>query len=284
MRYYYVKAIPRIMHDYDIAVPRDRFLETMELLRDDSVKDKGVTTWSDTVIGHCSGNDIEMDVHQWIFKEKGDIDSGIWERAVPVQIQGVDLLVPSLEDMFVHQLNTQARNYFTLELPENRMKWLFDFGTIVRWEAGLDEERLIKAANQFSAQYPVRLMLRLYSICLQEEIFTRLAERIQPVTEEYRSWLMAGLAVQREEERFLSYGYEADGPLNFIKVLRLLRRSYKEYRFLCSLPLGREKWKSFPNYWLEQRSIKNWSDFKNKYFHRIDLFGVNDQKRRGNRR
>ena len=118
MRFHYAPNIPRIMNDYDIAVPRDRFAEAMELLHDGKVTDKGTTLWSDTVVGRCSGNAIELDVHQWIFKEQGDTDPGIWNRAIPVRIQDVEVLVPSPEDMLIHQLNTQAYNLFVRELPE----------------------------------------------------------------------------------------------------------------------------------------------------------------------
>ncbi|MBQ1355688.1 MAG: nucleotidyltransferase family protein, partial [Solobacterium sp.] len=69
MRCCYSRNIPRIMYDYDIAVPRGRFGEAMNLLRTDDTVYKNTTDWSDTIVGKCSGDNVELDVHQWIFKE-----------------------------------------------------------------------------------------------------------------------------------------------------------------------------------------------------------------------
>ena len=37
LRYYHLPGVPRVMNDFDIAVPEDRFQEAMALLRDGSV-------------------------------------------------------------------------------------------------------------------------------------------------------------------------------------------------------------------------------------------------------
>ncbi len=69
LRCYYNKNVPRMMYDYDIAVPRDRFREAMTLLRSGDTVNKGSEEWSATNVGKCIGINVELDVNKWIFKE-----------------------------------------------------------------------------------------------------------------------------------------------------------------------------------------------------------------------
>ena len=270
MRFHYAPNIPRIMNDYDIAVPRDRFAEVMELLHDGKVTDKGTSLWSDTVIGRCSGNDIELDVHQWIFKEQGDEGSGIWKRAIPVRVQDVEVLVPSPEDMLIHQLNTQANNLFVRELPENRMKWLFDCRMI--WQnAGkfLDPDLIVARASEFHTEYSSRLMLILYAFCLDDQRAIEIATRIQPITKPYIKWIKAGMAFGRHMDKMRTYQYAPYGSLDLLRVMRAIKTSYMEYQIYRAWPRGLESFNSFVQFCLRKRRITNWDDFRRQYFHRL---------------
>ena len=126
MRCYYTSGIARIMSDYDIAVPRNRFREAMDLLKGNNNRFKSTTTYSDTVLGSVNGKTVELDVHQWIFKNQGDADNGIWKRAIPIKVLDTTVLVPCPMDMLIHQMHNQCGNIFNMEHPDNHMTWLFD--------------------------------------------------------------------------------------------------------------------------------------------------------------
>lgn len=276
MRYYYAPNFPRIMHDYDIAVPRQQFPEAMRLLRDEETRDKGYSLHADTIIGKCADNDIELDVHQYIFKNMGDADSSVWQRAIPVKLRDVDALVLSPEDMFVHQLDTHARNYFRRELPENRMKWLFDCRMIFLRQGKLNAERIVEYVRNFHVEYSVRLMLVTFANLFQESSALETADRILAPDEAYTGWLQANLSYQQYLEQFETHHYEADGLLDIqriVAVLRLFRAEYHVYRSWDQRYLGR---KGFVPFILWRTKINSFDAFRNRYMKRLTLFPRKD--------
>lgn len=274
MRYFYAPNIPRIMNDYDIAVPRNRFREAMLLLHEGNVRNKGSASWSDTIIGKCSGNDIELDVHQWIFKEQGDKNHAIWDRSIPINLQDVDVLVPSPEDMLVHLLDTKARDLFYLELPENRMKWLFDCRMIFTGAEKPDLQKVQSYASELHCEYSSRLMLILYAHCFHDNEAFALAEKIQPDTTQYRHWLRAELDLREEFVRWNAKGFLPYGPLNFNRAYHVLCMDYKEYRVYRCWPRGKGRFNTFIGFMLWKRDIAGLKEIPKRYIPRLSLDGV----------
>ena len=273
MRYYYAPEIPRMMNDYDIAVPRERFGEAMKLLRGEDTENKGDVVWAETITAKTAGTKAELDVHRWIFKEMGDTDSGIWDRAVKISLRGADVLVPSAEDMFVHQLNIQARNYFFNELPGNRMKWLFDCRMIAMHEDFGGFGRVSELVREFGTEYTARLMLSFYGRVFGDEAALSAAHDIQKPDYGYVRWLRAGLRQKEEAVRFSEYGYEVTGPIDAKRFFRTLRMSFAEYRTYRVWPRKDRTKKTYLGYMLWQLDIDSVSKFMEKYRNRLPFLG-----------
>jgi len=275
MRCYYAPGIARIMSDYDIAVPRERFREAMSLLRDDDTVDIGQTAWSDTIRGSVNGKPVELDVHQWIFKHEGDTDTGIWDRAIPVKVQDTTVLVPCPADMFIHQLHNQSGNYFIEDHSDNRMKWLFDcrhiqLGDLVQYcDYCLDPEELRERAVSFCATYPSRLMMKLHADCFQDNALSFLAEQIQPATKGYVHWLKYSMEQQDFLKVYNRFHFEHDGPLTLTRCRMSLKKSILDYKLYRSTPLPEAHRKTWISYLLWSRKIDSYAVFKDRYLVRI---------------
>lgn len=274
MRCYYAPGIARIMDDYDIAVPRNRFREAMNLLKGNNNSSKSKTIWSDTVAGSVNGKPVELDVHQWIFKNQGDTDNGIWKRAIPVKVQDTTVLVPCPTDMFIHQLHNQSGNIFRRERLGNRMKWLFDcrhiqLGDLVKENScSLNPEELRKRALSFHAAFSVRLMLKLYASCYGEE-FSRLAEKIQPMTKDYVHWLEINMERHNFLQLYNCFRYDNYGPLTQDRVRMSLKKSFLDYKAYRSEPSGLSHKKTYCGWLLLEKRIDSYSDLRDKYLVRI---------------
>ena len=266
LRYYHIQGVPRVMNDFDIAVPEDRFEETMALLRDGSVEDMPSTLWADTVVGKCAGKNIELDVHRRIFKRHAAPEGELWERALPLKFQGLDVLVPCREDMLIHILDTQARDIFRCLLSENRMKWMFDAGVLMLGEGGrMDPEIIAGRASSLHTQYTVRLMLVLFSKCYGDDPYVRqLADRVQSPTGKYVRWLRSQMQMRREWKLRDVYGYEDGARLSPLRVFRTLRLFYREYRVDVLSPHDPADRTSFFAYARNRTGITRWKDLKDQ--------------------
>lgn len=274
MRCCYAPGIARIMSDYDIAVPRNRFHEAMNLLSGNNTCGESQAIWADTITGSVNGKPVHLDVHQWIFKNQGDADNGIWKRAIPVKVQDTTVLVPCPADMFIHQLHNQSGNCFRGEHSGNRMKWLFDcrhiqLGDLVKGgPCPLDPEEVRKRAVSFHATFSTRLMLKLYANCYGEE-FSCLAEKIQPMTKDYVHWLETNMEWHNFLKLYNCYGYESYGPVTPDRFRMGLKKSFLDYKVYRSEPSGLAHKKTWLTWLLWAKQIDSYSDLRDKYLVRI---------------
>lgn len=283
LRYYYIPHVPRAMNDYDIAVPKERFSEAMELLRDGSVRDKGTAKWSDSIIGKCAGKDIELDVHQWIYKHRAAPEEDIWARALPFDFYGIDVLVPSMEDMLIHILDSQAGDIFSEQIPETRLKWLFDCGVLMLGsETRPDYKKAAAYSAQFRTQYTVRLMLVLFIKCYGDDPYVlRLANHIQPATKKYTKWLKAQIAYNKKLKYIKAHDYDKHTPVTPARVFHLLSYTCIQYRAYRLYPRNADEKLRFLPYLLEAYAIHSWKDFYERIlFHFPALYVIGKKKKR----
>lgn len=202
MRAYYAPGTPRLMWDYDIAVPPQRYKEAVGLLSRGENNLKEEWEHSSAI---ASGKE-ELDLHCWIFKKNEENGSDFWERAVHFDFHGMDVCVPSPEDMLIHQLDTQARNFFMNEAPERRMKWLYDCRCIVQAAGGLDITSIAARAGKLHVTNQVRMMLRQFCCCFPELIGKQQLDAAFPPTREYYEWFRQELNGKRERhKRWIDY-------------------------------------------------------------------------------
>ena len=270
MRCCYSRNIPRIMYDYDIAVPRGRFGEAMNLLRTDDTVYKNTTDWSDTIVGKCSGDNVELDVHQWIFKEMSDQDDAVWKRAHAVPFYDTEVLVLSPEDMFLHQLATHARNIIIREMAENRMKWLFDCRSIIE-NYPLDRQKLESYTREYGLDYVVRFMLSLLGNCFGDDPAIPVI-RTQTQDREYEAWLkdlwrwsMEMEYLTENKTDWMRYPFR---PRN---LFHYFRRTYYEYRTEKHWHADKARTKNYPVYLARSHGVKDLRSLREYYNSRMAM-------------
>lgn len=197
MRAYYAPGTPRLMWDYDIAVPTQQYKEAVGLLGRDGNTLKEEWEHSSAI---TSGKE-ELDLHCWIFKKNEENGSDFWERAVHFDFHGMDVCVPSPEDMLIHQLDTQSRNYFLNEAPERRMKWLYDCRCVVEAAGGLNITSIEVRAGELHVTNQVRMMLRQFCRCFPELIEKKRLDAAFPPSKEYYEWFRQELNGKRERDK-----------------------------------------------------------------------------------
>lgn len=272
MRAYYAPGRPRLMWDYDIAVPREKFDRALELLLANG-NALGLRTPHSAAV---KGSRDEIDLHRWIFKGFSGQTRGIWARAKPFRFYGADVFVPEAEDMFFHLLDTQAHNFIRQESLERRMQWLCDCRCV--WEAagGLELNILARRAGEIHAESRVRMTLCLFMQCFPGLIDQEEFDRFFPETEEYRKMLKNmldnGEKFKKTVDRYRSYGYTEQSAMTPIHIWRGLRFDILQYRYLKPELQWTDSKMSFFRFMRIAHSVGSFSDLRKDYLSRIHLF------------
>lgn len=226
---YYVPNMPRLMWDYDIAVPEEQFDKSLKLLTDENAFRQ---EWPHSAT--IKGSRDEIDLHRWIFKTHGEKLSAIWKRAHAFSFHGIEVYVPAPEDMFVHLLDTQSRNYFRLEGTERRMQWLHDCRSVWECAGGFDLDSIVSRAKEFHAKARVRMMLRIFMQCFPELIGKEEFDRVFPYTNEYEHLLYYGGRYKAVRAKQLYEGYTKQKGMTPLHIWQCLRTEMAQYRYLKS--------------------------------------------------
>lgn len=274
MRAYYAPGRPRLMWDYDIAVPPEKFDRALELLLD-SGNTLGSKALHSVALGGSRG---EIDLHRWIFKKHNEQSSDIWGCAEAFHFHGVDVHVLTQEDMFLHLLDTQSRSYFRDENPTRRMQWYYDCRDLWEYSGGLNLERLSVRARELHATNRVRMMLRLFILCFPELIEQEEFERYFPQTPEYDRLLVKGEKYKNAFIKYRSYDYNEESAMTPVHILRGLRYEFFHYRYMKpELQLLGPNMSFFRFIKMIYR-LDSFSDLAKGYLSRIRLFEKRERK------
>lgn len=271
---YYAPGRPRIMSDYDFAVPEDRFDRALELLLANG-NTVGQTTLHSVAV---HGSRDEIDLHRWIFKMHNEQYTDIWERAERFSLYGVEVRVPAQEDMFIHLLDTQSRNHFRTENPTRRLQWFYDCRDLWEYSEKLSLERLASRAEEHHTTSRVRMMLRLFMQCFPELIDPEEFERYFPRTPEYDRLLVEGEKYKNAFIQYRSYGYSEESAMTPVHILRGLR--FEMIRYHCLRPELRlfDPNMNFFRFIKIIYHLDSFSDLAKGYLSRIRLFEKQERK------
>lgn len=267
MRAYYAPDMPRLMWDFDAAVPEERYQEALGLLQAGGAELVDETGYSATL----TDGRTHLDLHRWIFKTNGEKGSGIWRRAISFDFHDVPALVPSPEDMFVHLLDNQSRNYFYDEAPDRRMKWLYDCCRVLMAAEGSNLDRIAARAGEFRTEARVRMMLKLFIQCFPETFSSEAVDRALPPSREYGELLENGERFRKLCQWYHKY-YGWGGAMTPMRILRALRREAALYRYLAP----EMRW-SDPNmgpigFFKKMHRIDSFAALKERYLTRVRLW------------
>lgn len=225
LRYHYSVGMPRIMGDYDIAVPEERYDEAIRLLASDGDAYLGKAPW--LYHGQIAGKDRCLEVHSWIFKHHGERGTDIWKRAVSCDFLGQDVTVPCPVDMLLHLMDNRSRDVFENVYPERTPIFLCDcFRVIKAMPAGVDLNGLATRAETLHVTNSARMMLPLLADCFPELISQEDVARVFPETPAYRRWYAAGQKLRAASDRWHSYHYREGGSMTPLRFVRMMARHY----------------------------------------------------------
>lgn len=224
LRFYYAPGLPRVMGDYDIAVPESLYDEAIHILQTDGDTYLGNAPW--LYHGQIRGKDRCLEVHSWIFKHHGEKDTDIWDRAVPCDFFGKDVLVPCPEDMLLHQMDNRSRDMFENIFPGRTSVFLCDCCRIVDRMPGFDPDRLAERARELHVTNSARRMLLFLTDFLPDRFSVEEIERAFPRTAEYDCWLEAGRKLRRATMRWQSWHYREGGSMTPLRLVRMVPRHY----------------------------------------------------------
>ena len=266
---YYAPVRPRLMYDYDFAVPEEQFDRALELLMNsgNTLDLKSMHSVS------LKGSRDKIDLHRWIFKCGNERFSDIWERAEMFHFHGVDVRVPAQEDMFIHLLDTQSRNYFRGEAPTRRLQWFYDCRDVWAYSEGLDLERLAARARELHTTLRVRMMLRLFMQRFPGLIDPEEFEQRFPRTPEYDRLLVDGVNFKNAYVRYQGYGYNSQSAMTPVHIWRGLRVEMIYYRYLKPELQWIGPNMNFFRFIKARYSIDGFSDLAKGYLSRIRPFG-----------
>lgn len=166
--------IPRQMGDVDIVVPKAHFEEAKKI-----ALDCGFTIKTDSV--HSvdllwEGRNC-LDLHYTFFKHniwKSEIET-IWEQAKKITQNGTELLLPPLEDLFLHILINAFDNIIFNEHHKGSISWAADcFDLLKRYP-----ELSLKRVLSLSKEYDVVPQLKMMALILDRLIPNHFKELLQ---------------------------------------------------------------------------------------------------------
>lgn len=232
LRYYYAPGNPRVMGDYDIAVPEDRYDEAIRLLQGNGDLYLGDAPW--LYHGVIQGKERTLEIHRWIFKHHGEKDTDIWERALPCDFFGEDVLVLCPEDMLLHQMDNRSRDLFENMSRSRALIFLCDCFRIVQkaqrsGDAGrvaADVAGLSARAGELHVANSFHRMLPFLADCFPEQFFLDKTYYMFIQCWEYKRWLEAGRKLQRATEKWQSYHYRPGGVMTPRRLTHAFARHY----------------------------------------------------------
>ena len=271
---YYAPGRPRIMSDYDFAVPEEQFNRAVELLLAN-----GNTVGEYVLHSVCiQGSRDNIDLHRWIFKMHNEQFADVWERAEMFHLYGVDVRVPTQEDMFIHLLDTQSRNYFRTENPTRWLQWFYDCRDIWEHSEKRSLECLASRAGELHVTSRVRMMLRLFMRCFPELIEPEEFERYFPRTPEYDRLLVKGEKFKNASKKYRSYGYNEESAMTPVHILRGLRFEMIQYPYMKPELQLLDPNMNFFRFIKMIYHFDSFSDLAKGYLSRIRLFEKRERK------
>ncbi|MCR4663507.1 MAG: nucleotidyltransferase family protein [Endomicrobiaceae bacterium] len=232
LKYYYETGYPRIMNDFDIAVPEKDYKKAITLLTDKNKYNGQSVPYH----GEIDGNGIILEVHRWIFKTHGDKGTDIWERAVNIDFYGTKVCVMCPEDMLIHQLDNRSKDIFLDTFLDRRINFIFDCNHILNFTETIDIKQLYSRAATFSVLYSVKHMLSFISEFFPKKIDINEIEKQFPYPKKYNLWVKNNIKYNEMVANYnLKYGTNFSAPLTISFIFKLLLKDKKDSGFVGSL-------------------------------------------------
>lgn len=274
---FYRRGMPRIMDDYDVAVPEADFARAAELLREAGFGYAGTAPWSETFTASVNGKQTKIDLHKHIFKNAETADRHVWENALQTEAGGIKIMVPAPADMCLHLLDTEMRNYLYNEHPERRVKWIADWCMLRdRYEDAFSPEKLRDLSVRFFDTCHVRLAMRVLSAVFPELMAPETVARCFPDDEGYAEWLDRA-AVFRA--RLMTVTALPDKKsLTPHHLYLAARRWFSEYRLMGPELQAQYGKITFLDYFYRKTGSGNFTGALKQYVPRLRLFGRTGRK------
>ena len=261
LRFYYSVGMPRVMGDYDIAVPEESYEMAMTVLQGTDDVYKG-TPYSHH--GEVVSDGFKLEIHRWIFKHHGEKGTDIWERAVYFDLYGEKVCVPCPEDMFIHQMDNRCGDMFENIFPNRKVNWLYDCRCILDFsDMKLDIPSMILRAKEFDVLYNTRRMLLIFADTFPNIVDVGYIEKLIPLTPDYEMWLRNAHECQRISARIKISHSNTITPI-YVAERAILK--YLRYR------VGATPYHSFYEFVKKKLGIVSISDLFRKYRTRMHLF------------
>lgn len=220
-RCFYAVGVPRLMNDYDIAVPEEHFERAVTLLPTGGDVYRGSAPW--LYHGVIQGRSHCLEVHRHVFKHYGERRSDLWEQAVPCPLFGGAASVPCREDMILHQLDNRSRDMFENIYPSRRTEFVYDLCLLLE---GQDLNQLAKRSEILHVRHSARRMLLYLCECMPDRFSAAEVEMAFPWTPEYADWLRAGEKLRRATDKWNACGYPEGGAMTPGRAFHAIPRHY----------------------------------------------------------
>ena len=265
MRAYYAPGVVREMSDIDLAVPEERFKEALSVLEASGMKvQDGPAPHAWTLME--GGRHI--DLHRWIFKTGGDKAAGdFWEKAVPVEAGGVQVLVPAPEDMFIHVLDNRARDLILNYQVNRTMKWLYDGAMIMNTAGTPDWKHIAGRAEELLALSSLKMVLPDFAEIFPEFISGEQCREFFPRDESYLRWKRKAESFVEELKDFNTIADKwPAGSLGLPKLMRVIRHYRTQYRCFFRDDLKKAGIRmSFPDFFLFYFQAESFGELIRRY-------------------
>lgn len=154
MMSYYAPEIPRMMGDIDVWIAPKQYDKAVSL-----ILNNGYEFLND--IGYhvaVASDSLFIDIHRYIYKNGGDMDSDIFDRIIRLSFLGTEVAVLPPEEMLLHQLANRGYDISIANHEERHIKWIVDCWYVLK-KCSPNMKSLLEKARKLKNLFYVQLTL-----------------------------------------------------------------------------------------------------------------------------
>ncbi len=221
---YYAKDITRIIRNFDIIIPKEKYNMAIDLLI--SQKDNiNINNQKNHSSIFNEKYDAEINIYNYIFKTNVE-NTDIWKNSKTIDFFDIKVKILSSYDMLIHILDIQSRNIFLNEGLGARGRWIYDCITIIKKIDNFSIKYLINRSKELHCTNRIRLTLIILNKYFPEIIKEEDIDKYLPLNNEYKKWLKSAF-------KFLKYyKYYNSTPKGVTLPFRLAKKEFLNYKYL----------------------------------------------------
>ncbi len=225
MKAYFAKDIPRIIRNFDIIIPEEKYNIALDLLISQK---NNINNQKNNFSIFNEKYNVKINIYNNIFKAN-EKNTNLLESPKTINFFDTKVKILSSYDMLIHILDNQSRNIFSNEELIARIRWIYDCITIIKNIDNFSIKYLINRSKELNCTNRVRLTLIILNKYIPKIIKEEDIDKYLPINNEYKKWLKSAF---KYLEYYKYYNSTSKSAILPFLLIRLLKKEFLNYKYL----------------------------------------------------